>query len=385
VSDLEAIIFTVALIGAAVILPIVLIYVGIMRKWRASVALSPAMRKKVGEIAAAHFKDPLAGRIEWIPLRYGGSPQRAYNLVRNGPQRLEFRMRSNLPPSKKLLIGAALGLLIGLVEVLSEGADLEEMFPAFLMFLGFIGFIGLLVFWFFYRRAFDLGLGLFWSTFFRLGPCPKVVFGTAPGRRRRTPRCARIADIHSLQIIGEKVEEPQQRKGLLGGFKKPPPYEFQSYELNLILRNGLRVNVVDQGDLKSLRSGARELSTFLGIPVWDSTGEWPEAADPVATRERDDPASSYKQRVLFLLDQSLRAAGDAVFKRGAEEDRCREALGWLEKFLITQRGADSDPGTPVASSEIGEAIQHLKGGRPEVARDLLRRVRTQLEGSFKGL
>ena len=47
---------------------------------------------------------------------------------------------------------------------------------------------------------------------------------------------------------------------------------YYSYELNLVLEDGSRVNVVDQGNLKRLRSDAQTLSRFLDKPVWDATG-----------------------------------------------------------------------------------------------------------------
>ena len=46
---------------------------------------------------------------------------------------------------------------------------------------------------------------------------------------------------------------------------------FYSYELNLVLANGRRINVVDHGNIESLQKDARTLAAFLDIPVWDAT------------------------------------------------------------------------------------------------------------------
>ena len=46
---------------------------------------------------------------------------------------------------------------------------------------------------------------------------------------------------------------------------------YYSYELNLVLHDGSRINVVDQGNLKRLRSDANAFSQFLDKPVWDAT------------------------------------------------------------------------------------------------------------------
>ena len=42
-----------------------------------------------------------------------------------------------------------------------------------------------------------------------------------------------------------------------------------SYELNLVLQDGERLNVVDHGSFDVLREDAAKLGEFLGVPVWD--------------------------------------------------------------------------------------------------------------------
>ena len=44
-----------------------------------------------------------------------------------------------------------------------------------------------------------------------------------------------------------------------------------NYELNLVLKDGERINVVDHGNLKKIQDDANTLSNFLGKPVWDAT------------------------------------------------------------------------------------------------------------------
>jgi hypothetical protein len=41
--------------------------------------------------------------------------------------------------------------------------------------------------------------------------------------------------------------------------------------LNLILKSGGRINVVDHGNIEKLKEDAQILSSFLSKPVWDST------------------------------------------------------------------------------------------------------------------
>ena len=46
---------------------------------------------------------------------------------------------------------------------------------------------------------------------------------------------------------------------------------YYSYEMNLVLNDGKRLNVVDHGNQAKLREDAQTLATFLNVPVWDAT------------------------------------------------------------------------------------------------------------------
>lgn len=46
---------------------------------------------------------------------------------------------------------------------------------------------------------------------------------------------------------------------------------FYSYELNLILEDNERINLLDHGDLVEIRKDAKKLSEYLGVPVFDAS------------------------------------------------------------------------------------------------------------------
>ena len=68
----------------------------------------------------------------------------------------------------------------------------------------------------------------------------------------------KFSTIYSLQLISENI------KGEGGS-------PFNSYELNLILNDGMRINVVDHTNLFKLRSEAQFLAQKLNIELWDVT------------------------------------------------------------------------------------------------------------------
>lgn len=63
-----------------------------------------------------------------------------------------------------------------------------------------------------------------------------------------------LSKIIALQLIGEIVSGNDSN--------------YNSFELNIVMDNGERFNVIDHGNLKSLIQDAEWLSEFLNIPIW---------------------------------------------------------------------------------------------------------------------
>ena len=71
-----------------------------------------------------------------------------------------------------------------------------------------------------------------------------------------------LADVYAIQLIKEYVTT----------YGTEHSRSYYSYELNLVLKDGERMNVVDHGDLQRIRADAIRLGGFLGsLPVWDAT------------------------------------------------------------------------------------------------------------------
>lgn len=187
----------------------------------------------------AWAEDPVAGRTQWEPLVGGGTNFRTRNLVRVSPDRVEF------PAARGMKFFAAAFGLVGLgVTVL--GAASQE-WVTLLLGLPFLG-VGLVLL----RTGtapvvFDKRQGAFWKG--RQAPNEVI-------RRSDLEYYTPLEAIHALQVLSEYVR----------GDKR----SYWSYELNLVLSDGARLNVVDHGDYETLRANAEELSRFLDRPVWDA-------------------------------------------------------------------------------------------------------------------
>lgn len=74
---------------------------------------------------------------------------------------------------------------------------------------------------------------------------------------REGKNCARLNNIHAVQVISEIIRSKNSR--------------YRSYELNLVLNDGKRINVIDHANQEAVRKDAALVSKFLEIPVWDVT------------------------------------------------------------------------------------------------------------------
>ena len=192
--------------------------------------------------------DPVAAQTEWVPVCEGGTNFCTHKLVQVSSGRVEFR-----PTVKGRLIAvlfplAGLGALAlgvyGLVNDVGAGPFIIIPLVVGCAFAA----LGGALFWFMTRRvAFDQQAGCFWK-----GGSTPVRYSVADDEYGKN--AVPLAQIHALQLIPKLSEDG----------------DYYSYELNLVVKDGSRVNVVDHGDLARIRQDARQLAQFLNVPIWDA-------------------------------------------------------------------------------------------------------------------
>ena len=72
-----------------------------------------------------------------------------------------------------------------------------------------------------------------------------------------------LSKIHAIQLLSEYVES---KLGPTRSSTRQNP--FYSYELNLVLKDGSRINVIEDINQRRLEKDASDLSDFLNVPVW---------------------------------------------------------------------------------------------------------------------
>ncbi len=198
------------------------------------------------------FQDPVALKTSWQPLARGGSNFKSAGLLKVNEQRMEFR--ASLMAKLLALVFVVMGLALAAVFISKQPhnlADYKFKMEDFIPVAMGVIFAA-------------IGAGMFFSA---LTP---AVFDLSRGyfcKSRQKPermidplklkRYAELKRVHALQIISE--------------YCKSKNSSYYSYELNLVLDDGSRINVVDHGNQAALQADAQTLAEFLNKPLWDAS------------------------------------------------------------------------------------------------------------------
>ena len=196
------------------------------------------------------FNDPLAETIEWHAAKPGGTNICTHRLS------IKFDNTAVFKATFAIHVFTGVFIFLGLLAVIGPfigmaqrgGFKLELLIPVT------IGTVFCVLGTWMNRTftapvTFDLDSGYFWKG----RKSPSNSFNV----EEEIKEYAQIKDIHALQLLSEYCRGDKS--------------SYYSYELNLILNDGTRINVVEHGNLKKLRDDAEELAKFLNVPLWDIT------------------------------------------------------------------------------------------------------------------
>ena len=197
------------------------------------------------------FDDPIAQQTKWSRAQKGGSNILGHKLVRIDHGRMEFRVTilSVFACVALILFGAA---FTG--SCFSNGQFNHKYIPQAL--IGLAALCGGA--WMLYSGTspwvFDKREGAFWKG--RKVPDTTI-------RWKESSNYVRLENIYALQLISYTTS------------RKNDPSHVSSrtfYEINLILQDSSRVNVVHRSNKKGIRRDAAVLAEFLDKPLWDASG-----------------------------------------------------------------------------------------------------------------
>ena len=217
--------------------------------------LDKLIKKVVGHTAEEKvdpwsFNDPVAVKTEWTPLSPSGANFRTHKLVMVDSNRLEFRSTIGM----KLF-----SLIFFIVGVAMVVYFFHEFFPfkhpdfgikdSLPLLIGalFGGVGGYLIYESIRPCVFDKNKGYFWKG--------NISIDENNSNQKNKNFC-KLDDIYALQTISE----------LCKGNKS----SYYSYELNVVLSDGQRLNIEDHGNDSWIKRDANKLAEFLNVPVWNA-------------------------------------------------------------------------------------------------------------------
>lgn len=198
------------------------------------------------------FDDPVANLTEWTPAKRGGTNLRTHKLVTVDSGRVEFRASTGAYLFYAVFLLIGLGVLVAFSTIMLRASP-RAFNPEFILpiLIGAVFFL--------------IGAGLLRSgtnpivfdktsrSFWKGCVAPDQVFD-----KSRIKAYAEFDQIHAIQLLSE--------------YCRGNKTSYHSYELNLVLENGERINVIDHGNKSKLVEDAQTLAAFLEKPLWDTIG-----------------------------------------------------------------------------------------------------------------
>lgn len=189
---------------------------------------------------------PIKNTVDTSPLNSGGASFKTHKLVKKSSSKLAYKPTFGNTLFCLTFFGIGLSVIIfyiiGFLQLFSMQFPKSWFMLIFGAIFGLVG--GYLSYTSFMPRVFDKQLGLYYKS-----------YGiNVHASRKKLKSHVSLKSIVAVQIIGEHIKSKD------GSYK--------SFELNLVLDDNTRRNVVDHGNIKSIIDDAHILSDFLNVPIW---------------------------------------------------------------------------------------------------------------------
>lgn len=201
------------------------------------------------ELKLADTDDPVALKVSWEPVNPGGASFKTQRLA-VFPNRITVEKTGGaILFALVFAIPGVLGVLIGVPLFLLQG----NIFAAIFMLIWGAIFGGAGIFMLKGEKplTFDKSAGVYFR-----GKHYKQQF--SPDRENQ----GRLSEIYALQLVSERIQSSSRNSH---------SSTYNSYELNLVFKDGERINVMDHGNAEEIENSAKELAGFLDVPIWQAT------------------------------------------------------------------------------------------------------------------
>lgn len=190
----------------------------------------------------AKFNDPIALKTSWRPQSKGGVKMRNMRLRTVSENRVEFEMTPMALLGPTIFMVATITFVAGILTLKTPIGSFAFNLLSILALICFTIAAAMirndLV-----PRQFDKELGYFW-----IGE-PEIAFKET----KFVGEGCHLSEIHAVQLIQGSLR-----------------YDI-NYEINLVMENGRRINLIGHVNRTALYDDAQELARFLRVPMWDAT------------------------------------------------------------------------------------------------------------------
>lgn len=204
--------------------------------------------KDVIKVDTQQFNDPIADIIEWHKVIPGGKKYATHTLKKNSAFSYKYTCsKSHLFFNFIVIFAGIIMILLGWDVFFDIKSDLRKAGWVFFGLLTlFVGVFFLLVHSI--AITFDKKIGLVWK-----GRCPQSL----AGRIKEKTKAVYFSDIHAVQVVKEYIKPAKSKY-------------YYVYEINLILKDGTRFQVIDHGIRNQILQDAKILSHLINVPLWNT-------------------------------------------------------------------------------------------------------------------
>jgi len=184
--------------------------------------------------------------VDWSPVKKGGTNITSHRLRVINAKRIEVFATWQIKVFSLFFagFGGSIGTFMS-VAAWRESGGLIVLFPAGIGLI-FVA-VGLALYYSTGQLGvFDKSLGWYWRSRKQQNETSQII--------AQMKEKAKLNEVQALQLLTERVTSS---KGA----------SYKSYELNLILANNARINVMDHGSKRVINESAQQLSLFLSVPI----------------------------------------------------------------------------------------------------------------------
>ncbi len=204
------------------------------------------------------INDSIVKNSSFQPLKWWWSNFKTHKLIIDTYWNIIFKVWTLFPTIFVWIfsIPIVITLIIFFSYIISNFNNLNTtelinyVFPI-LLFSSFSIPIGIIFYFLFVSKIFDFQNWYYYNLRYQ-----KNIYSLLNNEKYKNKIIA-INQIHALQIIKERVQSKNS--------------SYYSYELNLILKDSNRMNVIDHGNLETIRQNAEQLANRLWVKIWDIT------------------------------------------------------------------------------------------------------------------